>query len=647
MDDASGGSPPPGFDNEAADSPPHPPVNLDLQCAVTTVFGRHKGRRCVNRLSCGTHSLDQKRAVKGRSASFDELNARQPANLAHMVSGNVNIVDPDKHCAVLSAEGRPCMRLLNCGLHSVEEKEQIQGRSLSFSDLLAIFTASNTRKSSGTINVKTQCAVVTSAGEKCTNDLRCPVHTRAQKLRISRGRPFDDLMLLQLRQTLLSFQGSIGYDLSGAVVDGYGLAVAAVDSRAHGAAGPIRKRYRRQGLQKASVNTHEHGEVAEPEFKELQPAGTNLENVRQMLYEYDNSSSKRDVNDTLQQSPQQTINEAWTKLFDERDQFHFCFTSRADMLRKTAAATSKRIANGGDKNACIISAPKKLFLLDVPGARIILKRLRQLLERLKDPLGYLPDKLKHLFLVHALFMSPESDDVLPKLPLPVREETVDGKPALTIETTQLDPDTSEPYETGIAIPVHETLRAPTDDEPPDWFDYPGFETSCESLNLSGDQANLRSSLAKRLAYHIQLGIIRPRHLRWLLARLSAMYDVSLLVKPLTGEARRVQLKQRLAVYDNVTGVFQPSPEVGILAPYLPAIQVQGKKAAFLVEQCLNCRFLHSKDIVLSWADACNAADLQRSYGVMTFAGPCQCTPDQAKTEFHDCRACGATTMALP
>lgn len=614
-------------------------VDPDLQCGVQTAGGRHKGSRCQNRLSCKIHSPDQKRAVKDRSRPFDELLSQEPANLAHLPptasrAKRLKVVDPDAHCAVLSAEGTPCMRGLDCKQHSTEEKAQVQGRQLPIHDLLVLFYA-NSRKTGPTINADVECVVpIDGGGSLCRQDLRCQIHTEAQKARVPRKRPFEVLQSLQLQQRLQLFESS----------GGYGLAVAAATTQAGPGIEPVRKRYRRDGLQTASATTLDHGEVAEPQFQELEMGGPNLEKIRQILYDPAGTVYSPDLIEDLQLIAQRTIRPEEMCVFNEYDLIHFCFASRADFILPTFATTSEKLHDGNDVNACIISTPKAVFPFNAEGQTIVLERLRRLLERFQYPIGLFPKELKHLLLVHAIMAKPEADDDSPKMTLDVRQDVVDGKSALVMTTVQVNPSTQLPYFTNIAILHNEPIEGVVDDTHAEWFEYRGLEQACENSSLSEEQRQIRLNLVKSIAQHTHYAMVKPDQLRWLVAQLSAMYNVSLLMRGIGATNARIHpVAEELATYNQTTGLIEPGQTIQRIAPYLPTIAVHSPHAVFLVLQSLKCRFLHTKDIFVAWTDACKIADLQATYGTGPLSGPCMCTPAQAKTEFHACSSCSSMT----
>lgn len=271
--------------------------------------------------------------------------------------------------------------------------------------------------------------------------------------------------------------------------------------------------------------------------------GPNLEKIRQILYDPAGTIYSPDLIEDLQLTAQRTIRPEEMCVFNEYDHIHFCFASRADFILPTFAATSEKLHDGNDVNACIISAPKAVFPFNAEGQTIILERLRRLLERFQYPIGLFPKELKHLLLIHAIMAKPEADDDSPKMTLDVRQDIVDGKTALVMTTVQVNPSTQLPYFTNIAILHNEPIEGIVDDAHPEWFEYRGLEQACENSSLCEEQRQIRLNLVKSIAQHTHCAMVKPDQLRWLIAQLSAMYNVSLLMRGIEATNARIHPSQ--------------------------------------------------------------------------------------------------------
>lgn len=127
-------------------------IDPDTQCAVPLLSNSRsafENLRCSYRLHCKIHSTQQKERVGDRTLPFAELLRRQPLVTRSSGAGTTSrrsvrargaiILDPDVHCAVVDGEGVPCTKAINCELHSMIAKGEVQGRSMPFKILAQLF----------------------------------------------------------------------------------------------------------------------------------------------------------------------------------------------------------------------------------------------------------------------------------------------------------------------------------------------------------------------------------------------------------------------------------------------------------------------------------------------------------------------------
>jgi SCA7, zinc-binding domain len=108
------------------------PSFLDTDCSV--LVGK---LACPGNLICQRHNLAEKRAVEGRSLPYDLLLSKYWNHIA--LNSAPKTIDLNLHCGVTERVGLTCTNAVVCKIHATEMREKVQGRSLSFKELLIAY----------------------------------------------------------------------------------------------------------------------------------------------------------------------------------------------------------------------------------------------------------------------------------------------------------------------------------------------------------------------------------------------------------------------------------------------------------------------------------------------------------------------------
>ncbi|KAK6434705.1 SAGA complex subunit Sgf73 [Oleoguttula sp. CCFEE 5521] len=637
------------------------PIDLDIQCGVTLL----NGDQCQRAITCQTHSSSERGQVV-RSASFTQLLASYKASHA---LDSAEAADPDTQCAVIHANGVACTEALTCSEHTDAQKEQV-ARGADFHQLLALCQAAPASKAArtskdGQIDCDTQCGVALPDGTKrkltrsaeysillatytathkrnysdthcavetvprrrCTGDLNCSIHTKAEKREVQRTLSFRRLLKIQVAQTLDTMRKP----------GGFGLAVAAMEDFADAIV--VRARYRFDGMQTASFKTHTLGHISSD------ADGENFNRMRQVLYEQGPNASG--LLQTLNfERRYRKITTSNVAKFDGTYYFHLCGNVGAQSLdTKQAFQAAQHRPRYTDE--CVVTASYEQFGFTDEDTAVLLARLRSITIHVEPDLSKLTAPYKHMLLVCA-FLHGFGDNSILKIPHKIDCGVVDNKPAILVETVQYDPATYEPSKTTIAVPLHDvTAEHAQIDLIPHQDRHPLSGLEAAKTWMLAQQLPTASqtgvvNLALHLLSSLNHRLISPGRARWIVGVESAKYNIALLLRQ--GEGRDyadVENERELATYNELLGRITPAAHVLELAPSLATIDgVYDADAAHWILQCLKCRFMHCKDIFIAWADAANAADFHKRYGVEALQPYCMCSREQAKTEIHTCRQCG-------
>ena len=140
---------------------------LDFHCGVKDVGG--SGSQCNRKLNCTVHTKAQKKAVIGRSSTFDVLLAAQhlkkledewkdgldrlPTEMPLTES-----LDPDRQCCVELPNGTLCNIAVTCGIHSVRSSENTASAILIVNPTNSVYLAAGTNSQSRTLTTQYKCS---------------------------------------------------------------------------------------------------------------------------------------------------------------------------------------------------------------------------------------------------------------------------------------------------------------------------------------------------------------------------------------------------------------------------------------------------------------------------------------------------------
>jgi hypothetical protein len=624
-------------------------IDPDTQCAVpllSTSRSEFQNPRCAYRLRCKIHSTQQKEAVGDRTLPFAELLRRQPYADPLAGSGPTGrhsgtrapiVVDPDIHCAVLKDDGSPCTNAINCDSHTTLEKGDVSGRSMRFADISRLYLLNKYKsKLKGQLDPRVHCYVTLTNGERCSGKLSCPLHPLSQQIAIERYRGFMDL---------LEYQVKVTGDTDLPRLEGFGISSAAVSSDV--AFGTIHKLYRRNGMQTESTEPDPRGEANDIDFLVCDPIGNNFENFQSLLYHTIDTRPSRNLTDFL--PPRRRLGNKYSKTYEDDTAYHFCFADQLDRLSTSVELMRESLSNARLTECTMITAPKKEYALDANKAAMLERRLFGLIERVPFPICKLTDVAKHRLIVTAMSMEASNPlDVPAKIPFLLEQAKVDDKPVVLLRTTQFS-ENNLSRGTAVAIPLHAAFKEGAVALPSSIFEFDGLDPkkTWSSVELTEQQQAHIRSIAQNIVSEIYLTHADPSHIRWVLTLLSKMHNVPLLCRQ--GENLSYDtisgVNEEIAELNEASGLIVPSAGASTIAPFLPVIQtIPGTISGHLVLQCIKARFLHTKDLLLAWADGANASDMQRLYGDEVMEHRCQCSADQSKREYHACMACRALAV---
>nr|OQO22621.1 hypothetical protein B0A51_10607 [Rachicladosporium sp. CCFEE 5018] len=620
---------------EATD--PHP----DTECFVTLP----DGTPCARNIICNIHTTGEKRQVPGRSEDVQDLINKHQAGKPQKKK-KAKLPDPNVNCCVPLPHGGVCPRLIGCMEYLTAAKEAVEGRADTVTNMMRKHNDEVKQKKKekaqqehaahekALLMSATHCSVVGADGSKCLQDLSCSIHTKAEKDDVPRTALFANLLKTQIaNQRAFTLRPGV-----------FGLAAAAAHGQSYTA---IRKRFRHNGMQTASPKVDTAGEVAGPDFQWLDPAGPNLARIRQVLYEQTDDFISRGLGDTIGSKKMRTLNAEHARFIVHEGRYVFVLCTSANKVPKTYAKAMQELQTATHVEMFVVSASEELYDLDKDKAAAILTRLRDLLQRVGDKLSKLTAQYKHLLLISAMVHDDAFEGAPLKIPAKFDIGIVNGKPSILFDTVQFEPSAWEPQTTQIAIPLHDTRAIVTSTKQPhaDWYEVSGLDVGKPWLNveLSAEEQEALKQTALSIFAELHLVIAEPRRVRWLLSLLSKMHDRAILIRLGDGDITDdAPSEDELATYDDFTGTITPSAHLAAHAHSLVTIQgIKSDDAAFYVLQCLKCRFMHTRDILLAWSDACNSADWQQSSDLHDQTSSCICSVDEQQESIHCCRACGS------
>jgi ubiquitin C-terminal hydrolase len=631
-------------------------IDPDTQCSVpirSESLSAFENPRCIHRLSCRVHSVQQKERVGDRSLPFAQLLEREASGHVPdttsrnttdrrraLVSTAARAVDLDAQCCVPDNNGLPCTRVITCDIHTIPEKERVQGRTACVTNLFSTYklNRSSDKTLGGRLHPSIHCHVDLPQAGYCPGRLNCPLHTLSQKTKVKRVLDFKVLLQLQTKYTFST-------DLPR--LEGFGLASAAAPSDAD--FGGLHRLYRRDGMQTAATEVHARGEAGDIDFVICNPAGRDLENLRSVLYHTVATRPSRNLTAFLPQENRITLPAYCSQVLDEAGSYHFCFVNRPHFMRTTAQYMRDLLTNGMATECCMISASKNEYALNDSNVEMIKQRLLDMIQRVPCPLSRLTDVFKHRLLVTAMSMDPSHPvDVAVKVPYLLQQATVDNKPTILLLTMQYSYDSPSRH-TAIALPINANIKEGPVAVPSSIFEFEGLSSvdTWPGVELTEGKRSRLRKIAQNVVSEVHLTHADPVHVRWALVELSKMHDIPILFRQ-DGDlefATVTGFDKGIANLDEATGLISPTPAASTIAPFLSVIETSpGTNAGHLVMQCMKARFLHTKDLLIAWADGANASDMQRLHGDEVMQTFCQCSTEQATREYHSCAACGALSV---
>lgn len=364
--------------------------------------------------------------------------------------------------------------------------------------------------------------------------------------------------------------------------------------------GAMRPRYRREGMESATLHADEDGKIRDSSYTMLSTVGGNLARIRQIL---STGVTQNPENDFEKLLPQQHVRDTdWPRgdLFRDDDGYHFCFGTAQSYVDTSFTAFRKSVLGGKNKDGCFITAPHKHFALDERSAYIVMQRLRKFIERMPIDLSKLSDALKRALLLNAM-SSPTNNAALPKIPITIGKAIVNHRISLVVQLHHFDPGQ---LSTSVAIPLSNTPKNVEVPAPQSFFDFRDPEMNPITSTSHYRQQNL-FQIATYVVSTLHLRPATPQQLDTTLAHISGMFDIEMLIRPdAGGTVVPVKGTGELAQYDRAQRRVVPTTEATQIASWLPNIEkIVDSTSAHLVVERINARYLQTVDLLLAWSDA--------------------------------------------
>lgn len=540
-----------------------------------------------------------------------------------------------------------CRNLLACPKHTFEQRRDVEGRSTDFGSLVRLATRNAIRHYQKP-DLDTQCSVVIEGNKTCLRGLWCMVHSKEQQHAVTgRSLPFAALFRIQATQQTDIVRGLTGYGL---------VAGASTEARSF-TMRDIRRRYRRNGFQLAAPEPDNHGEIRDPSYTMLSPAGEKLNRIRQILYDSVTPNPERSIDKTLPSDVVRDTSGRRAEVFLHTKSWHFAFVPQESRMRKDFTSLQDNLANGAVRDSCIISVPSDCFNFSDNSARCVLDRLRKLLARVPFELQKMGDGLKRTMLLHAMHSHQPEED-LPKMPFVIKKAVVDNIPALLMDITCFEPVVWTYAEISIALPIHNSPKNVAIPPPQGFYAFFGqaYGEPWLGVELPRLQQKQLFAIAAYIVSTFHLRCSTFRQVCVSLATMCHSYEVAILVKrgstavsgddlsASTAPSYQGLTSGKIAEYNPVDRVVRATREITRLVPWVPNITgIVDDVSGHLVVQTINMRYLHTLDWLIAWSDGANAADIHRKHGTEQFSSGCMCSAIQAKFETHDC-VCGASIV---
>ncbi|KJY01898.1 hypothetical protein TI39_contig274g00002 [Zymoseptoria brevis] len=397
-------------------------------------------------------------------------------------------------------------------------------------------------------------------------------------------------------------------------------------------------------MQNADFDPGAYGDAPNPEEPSLQHSGRNMTRLRQIMYGTNPNDPDQDILNILPAESVRTISETNSSVFRDGSDFHFAFSKRK--IVSTLPRFRNHLASAIAKDACLISAMGTDFALDETMANAVMASLRRILPRVAVDLLNLNVALKSVLLHHALRLTQHAGSAKPKVKFTLKTAVIDNKPSITFELRHFEPALWNTATIRVALPITSEPNESSVPQPEEFYDFGEVYSGDSWLGLDIPKARARklTEIASYVVSRLHNCMAKRTDVCRCLAMLSQSFGVPLLVGPETLEQVDAAMTADLAVYDSQRGVIVASNEARRSAPWLPDnSDVPSDRVARSVVECINARYLFTRDVWLAWADGSNVADMHCQYGDELFMQDCMCSSVGAQQELHRC-LCGKMTL---
>jgi hypothetical protein len=673
-----------------------PVFDPDLHCGTSL----RDGEPCTQPMVvCKSHSPEQQSSIPGRSASLDGLRRVHQANTDLNVvspSGDKSQFDPDKHCGVAKGDDKCQKALSRCTRHTMKDKRNVprhppfenqfdllvrlqvsRAFTLEVQPLASVFdsdiccgvTVSSTavrerlsggrclnslsctlhppgqkrkvqrstdfdtlfERQSATFKARdTQCYVALPGGGTCPNGLDCTFHTGAEKKMVPRRKGIKGLT--QERMEAASSYDKMTFGFSSALVE-----VQDIDP----VFASVVRRYRRTGMQSLSAsNDSVHGDCHE--YSVYDTESDNLNRLRQFLFEPIPETPTRSVDHLLSQAKCRTLSAQHAKLYENDADFGFAFAMKPSVLGPTFSDAEAVASKKKNLHSCFFKVSRSHFEMSATKAQIILDKMRLLLERSPVDLHTMSDKLLDWFFYNAMLAATVDTTIDNPVRVPFHFElrVIDSEPCVFLDIKILGLHTDEAQQTLHRMPIAIPLRSEVKEVSPPksashgLFEFRGLEVGQSWLNtsLSPHRQQGIKDIACYIVATTHLVPMGRKNLNYLVgSEIGPMFNVALLMQL----SDKPDCSNSIASYDADTGrVSAPS--------FLSFPDIHTQKHSLcgdLIVQCAKSRYLQTKDFLIAWSDASNAADMHQKYPDYLIDLNCSCSEEESLSAMHMCLIC--------
>jgi hypothetical protein len=606
------------------------PFDPDTQCGVAK--GEKKCQKALSR--CTRHTLKDKRNVPRRPPfenQFDLLVRLQVSGASTLeIQPLASVFDSDICCGVIVSNtvvrerlsGGRCLNSLSCTVHQLSQKRVVQ-RSTNFDTLFKRQSATSEARD-------TQCYVALPGGGTCPNGLDCNLHTFAEKNMVPRRKGIHGLKVEQ--KEAASSYNKMTFGFSSALVD-----VQDIDPPF----ASVVRRYRRTGMQSLSATDESvHGDCHE--YSVYDTKSDNLNRLRQFLFEPIPETPTRSVDHLLSQDKCRTLSAQQAKLYENDADFGFAFSTKPYVLGLTFSHTEALASKKKLLHSCFFKVSKSDFGMSATKAKIILDKMRPLLERSPVDLHLMSDKLLDWFFHNAMLAASVDATIDDPVRIPFHFElaVIGSEPSVILDIKIMGLHTDEAQQTLHRMPIAIPLRSEVEEVSPpksaghELFEFRGLEVGQSWLNtsLSPHRQQLIRDLACYIVATTHLVPMGRKNLNYLIgSEIGPMFNVALLMRL----SDKPDFYNSIASYNPDTGLVSAPPFLGFPDIYTQKHGLCGD----LVVQCAKSRYLQTKDFLIAWSDASNAADMHQKYPDDLVDLNCWCSEEESLSATHMCLIC--------